>query len=54
MPLEPIVVGRYFAAFSCEDGGWHVAERTAGVQTVGEVSARLMVDPSRLPPLVPG
>ena len=49
VPLQPIVVGRYFDAFSCDpdDGpaGWYFTERKVDVQMVGDVSAHLMVDP---------
>lgn len=51
VPLQPIVVGRYFDAFSCDldDGpaGWYFTEREVEVQMVGDVSAHLMVDPKR-------
>jgi 3-phenylpropionate/cinnamic acid dioxygenase small subunit len=43
--LQPIVVGRYFDAFSCDDAGWYFTERKVEVQMVGDVSAHLMVDP---------
>jgi SnoaL-like domain len=49
VPLQPIVVGRYFDAFSCDpDDGpadWYFTERKVDVQMVGDVSAHLMVDP---------
>jgi hypothetical protein len=49
VPLQPIVVGRYFDAFSCDpdDGpaAWYFTERKVDVQMVGDVSAHLMVDP---------
>jgi 3-phenylpropionate/cinnamic acid dioxygenase small subunit len=49
VPLQAIVVGRYFDTFSCdpEDGpaGWYFTERQVEVQMVGDVSAHLMVDP---------
>jgi 3-phenylpropionate/cinnamic acid dioxygenase small subunit len=45
VPLQPIVVGRYFDAFSCDDSGWHFTERKVEVQMIGDVSAHLMVDP---------
>jgi 3-phenylpropionate/cinnamic acid dioxygenase small subunit len=45
VPLQPIVVGRYFDAFSCDDSGWYFTERKVEVQMVGDVSAHLMVDP---------
>ena len=46
VPLQPIVVGRYFDAFSCDDAGWYFTERKVEVQMVGDVSAHLMVDPT--------
>ena len=45
VPLQPIVVGRYFDTFSCDDAGWYFTERKVEVQLVGDVSAHLMVDP---------
>jgi 3-phenylpropionate/cinnamic acid dioxygenase small subunit len=45
LPLQPIVVGRYFDAFSCDDAGWYFTERKVEVQMVGDVSAHLTVDP---------
>jgi 3-phenylpropionate/cinnamic acid dioxygenase small subunit len=47
VPLQPIVVGRYFDAFSCDDSGWYFTERKVEVQMIGDVSAHLMVDPTR-------
>jgi 3-phenylpropionate/cinnamic acid dioxygenase small subunit len=46
VPLQPIVVGRYFDAFSCDDSGWYFTERKVEVQMIGDVSAHLMVDPT--------
>ena len=46
VPLQPIVVGRYFDAFSCDDAGWYFTERQVEVQMVGDVSAHLTVDPT--------
>jgi len=46
VPLQPIVVGRYFDAFSCDDSGWHFTERKVEIQMMGDVSAHLMVDPT--------
>jgi hypothetical protein len=45
--LQPIVVGRYFDAFTCDDTGWHFTERKVDVQMVGDVSDHLMVDPKQ-------
>ena len=46
VPLQPIVVGRYFDTFSCGDGGWYFTARQVDVEMVGDISAHLMVDPS--------
>lgn len=52
VPLQPIVVGRYFDAFSCDPevgpAGWYFTERKVEVQMIGDVSAHLMVDPRGL------
>jgi 3-phenylpropionate/cinnamic acid dioxygenase small subunit len=48
VPLQPIVVGRYFDAFSCDRHvpvGWYFTERKVEVEMIGDVSAHLMVDP---------
>ena len=48
VPLQPIVVGRYFDRFSCAtDGpdGWYFTERQVDVEMIGDVSAHLMLDP---------
>jgi 3-phenylpropionate/cinnamic acid dioxygenase small subunit len=47
VPLQPIVVGRYFDTFGCDEDGWYFTERTVDVEMVGDVSAHLMVDPRR-------
>ncbi|ORA35296.1 nuclear transport factor 2 family protein [Mycobacterium aquaticum] len=46
LPLQPIVVGRYFDAFARDDHGWRFTERKVDVEMVGDVSAHLMIDPS--------
>jgi 3-phenylpropionate/cinnamic acid dioxygenase small subunit len=45
VPLQPIAVGRYLDAFSCDDSGWYFTERTVVVQMAGNVSDHLLVDP---------
>jgi SnoaL-like domain len=45
VPLQPIVIGRYFDTFSCDDNGWHFTGRQVDVQMMGDVSDHLMVDP---------
>ena len=46
VPLQPIVVGRYFDTFSCDDAGWYFTARQVDVEMIGDISAHLMVDPS--------
>jgi 3-phenylpropionate/cinnamic acid dioxygenase small subunit len=48
LPLQPIVVGRYYDTFACDDSGWHFTERRVDVEMVGEVSDHLMIDPTTL------
>ena len=45
VPIQPIVVGRYYDEFARDDGGWFFTERTVEIQMTGDVSAHLMVDP---------
>ncbi len=45
VPIQPIVVGRYYDAFSRDDDGWYFTERKVEIQMTGDVSAHLMVDP---------
>ena len=47
VPLQPIVVGRYFDRFTCDDDGWYFTERQVEVEMIGDISAHLMVDPDR-------
>jgi 3-phenylpropionate/cinnamic acid dioxygenase small subunit len=49
VPIQPIVVGRYFDSFGRESdrpGGWHFTERKVEIQMLGNVSDHLMVDPT--------
>ncbi|WP_396899165.1 nuclear transport factor 2 family protein [Mycolicibacterium sp.] len=46
VPLQPIVVGRYYDTFGRDADGWHFTERKVDVEMVGDISAHLMVDPS--------
>jgi 3-phenylpropionate/cinnamic acid dioxygenase small subunit len=46
VPIQPIVVGRYFDTFGRADGGWHFTERKVEIQMLGNVSDHLMVDPT--------
>jgi hypothetical protein len=45
VPLQPIVVGRYFDTFTCDDTGWYFTERKVDVEMIGDISAHLMFDP---------
>jgi 3-phenylpropionate/cinnamic acid dioxygenase small subunit len=45
VPIQPIVVGRYYDTFGHDDGGWYFTERKVEIQMIGDVSAHLMVDP---------
>lgn len=47
VPLQPIVVGRYSDTFSCDDAGWYFTSRRVDVEMIGDISAHLMLDPSR-------
>jgi 3-phenylpropionate/cinnamic acid dioxygenase small subunit len=46
VPIQPIVVGRYYDTFAHDDGGWYFTERKVEIQMIGDVSAHLMVDPA--------
>jgi 3-phenylpropionate/cinnamic acid dioxygenase small subunit len=46
VPIQPIVVGRYYDEFSRDEDGWYFTDRTVEIQMMGDVSAHLMVDPS--------
>ncbi|MCV7302399.1 nuclear transport factor 2 family protein [Mycobacterium barrassiae] len=45
VPIQPIVVGRYFDAFGRDGLTWHFTERKVEIQMIGNVSDHLMVDP---------
>ena len=47
VPLQPIVVGRYFDRFARDGDGWHFTERIADVEMTGDVSDHLLIDPTR-------
>ena len=47
VPMQPIVVGRYFDTFGRDDSGWYFTERKVEIQMIGDVSASLMVDPGK-------
>jgi len=49
VPIQPIVVGRYFDTFGRGpdvSDGWHFTERKVEIQMIGNVSDHLMVDPA--------
>ena len=48
VPLQPIVVGRYYDAFGRDDAGWFFTARTMDVEFRGDTSAHLMIDPRGL------
>jgi hypothetical protein len=48
VPLQPIVVGRYFDSFSCatdDPAGWYFTARQVDVEMIGDISAHLVFDP---------
>ena len=47
VPIQPIVVGRYFDTFGRDADGWHFTERKVEIQMLGNVSDHLMVDPTK-------
>lgn len=44
VPLQPIVVGRYFDTFARDAQGWYFTERKVDVEMVGNVSEHLMIE----------
>jgi 3-phenylpropionate/cinnamic acid dioxygenase small subunit len=46
VPLQPIVVGRYFDTFAHDEQGWFFTERKVDVEMIGDVSAHLTLDPA--------
>jgi 3-phenylpropionate/cinnamic acid dioxygenase small subunit len=46
VPIQPIVVGRYYDTFGRDDGRWYFTERKVEIQMIGDVSDHLMVDPT--------
>lgn len=47
VPLQPIVVGRYFDTFARDEAGWYFTERRVDIQMLGDVSDHLLIDPTR-------
>lgn len=47
VPIQPIVVGRYFDTFGRDADGWHFTERKVEIQMLGNVSDHLTVDPTK-------
>jgi len=45
LPLQPIVVGRYYDTFARDDAGWYFATREMDVEMIGDVSGHLLIDP---------
>jgi 3-phenylpropionate/cinnamic acid dioxygenase small subunit len=48
LPLQPIVAGRYRAAFVCRQGVWRFVERRFTTDLVGDVSRHLRGGPAAL------
>lgn len=44
LPLQPIVVGRYYDTFARDDAGWYFAVRVMDVEFAGDTSAHLLTD----------
>lgn len=45
VPLQPIVVGRYYDTFGHDDAGWFFTERRMDVEFFGDTSGHLLIDP---------
>lgn len=45
VPLQPIVVGRYYDTFERDDDGWYFVVREMDVEFFGDVSGHLLFDP---------
>ena len=47
VPLQPIVVGRYYYRFARDPQGWYFTERIADVEMMGETSDHLLIEVHR-------
>jgi 3-phenylpropionate/cinnamic acid dioxygenase small subunit len=47
VPLQPIVVGRYYDRFARDPHGWYFTERIADVEMIGETSDHLLIEVHR-------
>jgi 3-phenylpropionate/cinnamic acid dioxygenase small subunit len=47
VPLQPIVVGRYYDRFARDPQGWYFTERIADVEMMGETSDHLLIEVHR-------
>ena len=47
VPLQPIVVGRYYDRFARDPQGWYFTERIADVEMIGETSDHLLIEVHR-------
>ena len=47
VPLQPIVVGRYYDRFARDLQGWYFTERIADVEMMGETSDHLLIEVHR-------
>ncbi|HEX7321606.1 MAG TPA: nuclear transport factor 2 family protein [Mycobacterium sp.] len=48
VPLQPIVVGRYYDTFGHDDAGWFFTARAMDVEFLGDTSGHLLIDPRGL------
>lgn len=48
VPLQPIVVGRYYDTFERDDDGWYFTTRRMDVEFLGDTSGHLLIDPGGL------
>lgn len=46
LPLQPVVVGRYYDTFARDKQGWYFTVRIADVEMTGDVSDHLLIDPA--------
>jgi hypothetical protein len=44
VPLQPVVVGRYYDTFERDDAGWFFVTREMDIELLGDTSGHLLVD----------
>ncbi|GFG73033.1 nuclear transport factor 2 family protein [Mycobacterium botniense] len=47
VPLQPVVVGRYYDTFERDEAGWFFVTRRMDVEFLGDTSGHLLIDPRR-------